>query len=103
MPKVTINQFNIIVLDGIRDGKRYRLSTGKKATKKLIKYYTLSFNTEFDKLYLAKYPPKQKLMTFKEYGNYILEITKSNRSKFTQREITYQFSKICETFGDMPY
>jgi integrase len=101
MPKVTVNKFNIIVLDGNKEGKRYRLSTGQKATKKLIKQYTLAFNTEFEKLYQAKYPKQEELVTFREYGNEILEITKPNRNKFTQRETEYQYQELCKTFGDV--
>jgi len=65
-----VNRFNIIVLDGFKDGKRYRLSTGIKSTKKFIKYYSQNFTIEFDKLYLSKFPALEKVITFKDYGDY---------------------------------
>jgi len=44
----------------------------------------------------------QRIPTFREYGFYILEITSSNRNKFSQKENLQRFETLCKTFGDMP-
>lgn len=102
MAKVTVNKYNVIILDGTVDGKRHRLTTGKKADKRLLEWYKRHADDEFFKLYGEKYPTRSnKVLTFKEYGEYILEISSNNRNSFSQREIMQQFKKLCETFGDM--
>lgn len=52
--------------------------------------------------FFKKYFGTEKVPTFKEYGLYILDITSSNRSKFTQKEELQKFNRLCETFGDFP-
>lgn len=102
MAKVTVNKYNVIILDGTVDGKRHRLTTGKKADKRLLEWYKRHADDEFFKLYEDKYPTRsKKTLTFKEYGEYILKISSNNRNSFSQKEIMQQFKKLCETFGDM--
>jgi integrase len=102
MAKVKINKYNIIILDDNFNGKRFRLSTGKKSTKQSINYYERNFHEEFRKLYENKYG-KQKSMdiSFRDYGKEVMEITSSNRNKFSQKEETQRFNSLCETFGEM--
>jgi len=100
--KVTVNNYNIIILDGTVDGKRHRLTTGKKADKRLLTWYKRHVDTEFFKLYEHKFGAAQKESpTFREYGLIVLEITKNNRNAFTQKEETQRFNRLCKTFGDM--
>jgi len=100
--KVTVNNYNIIILDGNIDGKRHRLTTGKKADKRLLAWYKRHIDTEFFKLYEHKFGAAQKeLPTFKEYGTYIIEISKGNRNQFSQQEEKQRLKKLCETFGDI--
>ena len=102
MAKVVINEFNIIVLDKTVEGKRHRLSTGKKVTDRLRIWYETHFDEEFEKLYNKKFDiTPTGLITFREYGELVLEITKGNRNKFSQKEETQRFNKLCETFGEM--
>jgi len=44
----------------------------------------------------------KKSLHLKTMGIIILDITKTSRNKFTQREITYQFQQLCVTFGATP-
>lgn len=84
------------------DGKRHRLTTGKKADKRLLEWYKRHLDDEFFKLYEDKFGSlSQALITFKDYGEYIIDISKSNRNQFSQRETMQQFKKLCETFGEM--
>lgn len=102
MAKVTVNKYGVIILDGTVDGKRHRLTTGKKSSKRLLDWYERHSDDEFFKLYENKHGIKSKqTMTFEEYGTYILDITKNNRNEFSQREVLQQFNKLCNTFGDM--
>ena len=103
MAKVIVNKFGIIVLDDKVDNKRHRLSTGKKVTDRLLNWYQNHFEDEFKKLYNHKFGStfNTGLVTFKKYGQMVLEITKNNRNEFSQREETQRFNRLCETFGDM--
>lgn len=103
MAKVTVNKFDIIVLDAVYNGKRHRLSTGKKATNKLLNQYKKYFEDEFQKLYNQNFSSSSNtgLISFKDYGKKVLEITKNNRNEFSQKEETQRFNRLCETFGDM--
>ena len=102
MAKVTVNKYNIIILDGTVDSKRHRLTTGKKSDKRLLQWYKRNVNDEFFKLYEKKYGKETKeTFTFKEYGLMVLEITKNNRNEFSQKEETHRFNRLCNTFGDM--
>ena len=102
MAKVAVNKYNIIILDGTVDGKRHRLTTGKKADKRLLQWYNSHTHDEFFKLYNHKFKVRPNdSITFKEYGLSILEITKNNRNDFSQKEETQRFNRLCETFGDM--
>ncbi len=102
MAKVTINKYNIIILDGTVKGKRHRLTTGKKADKRLLQWYNRHTDDEFFKLYDDKFKiVSSAVITFREYGLLILEITKNNRNEFSQKEETQRFNRLCETFGDM--
>ncbi len=103
MAKVTVNNYNIIILDGTVDGKRHRLTTGKKADKRLLTWYKRHIDTEFFKLYEHKFGAAQKESpTFREYGYIVLEITSNNRNEFSQHEETKRFKQLCKTFGDIP-
>ena len=53
--KVTVNKYGKIILDGTVDGKRHRLTTGKKADKRLLKWYERHADDEFFKLYEKKF------------------------------------------------
>ena len=102
MAKVTVNNYNIIILDGSVDGKRHRLTTGKKSDKRLLQWYKRHIDTEFFKLYEHKFGKVgKKSISFKEYGTYIIEISKGNRNQFSQQEEWQRLKKLCETFGDM--
>jgi integrase len=102
LAKVTVNKFDIIILDGVVDGKRHRLTTGKKLDKRLLGWYTRYADEEFQKLYSKKYDiTTTRSITFREYGLVVLEITSSNRNEFSQREETQRFKRLCDTFGDM--
>ena len=102
MAKVTVNKYNIIVLDASKDGKRYRLSTNKKADKRLLTWYNEHFEKEFEILYNHKFNIKPTShVTFEEYGKIVLELTKGNRNQFSQKEETQRFNKLCDTFGEM--
>ena len=99
---MTVNNYNIIILDGTVDGKRHRLTTGKKSDKRLLAWYKRHVDAEFFKLYEHKFGAAQKESpTFREYGLIVLEITKNNRNAFTQKEETQRFKRLCKTFGDM--
>lgn len=102
MAKVTVNNYNVIILDGTVDGKRHRLTTGKKADKRLLAWYKRHIEDEFFKLYEQKFGSKtQNTISFKEYGEHILDISSNNRNAFSQKEIKQQFKTLCKTFGDM--
>jgi len=102
LAKVTINNYGIIILDGTVEGKRHRLTTGKKSDKRLLTWYKRHADTEFFKLYEHKFGSvSKKNISFKEYGTYILNISQNNRNQFSQKEELQRFKKICETFGDM--
>ena len=102
MAKVTVNKYNIIILDDTVEGKRHRLTTGKKSNPRLLSWYEKYFNEEFMKLYKHKFGKvSQNLITFKEYGEMIIEITKNNRNKFSQKEEKQRFNTLCKTFGEM--
>ena len=103
MARVTVNKYNIIILDDTVDGKRHRLTTGKKADKRLLKWYEHHASDEFFKLYNIKYPSMaNNQITFNKYGSLTLEITKNNRNSFSQKEEMQRFQGLCKTFGDMP-
>lgn len=102
MAKVTVNKFGIIVLDDSYNGKRHRLTTGKKSNTRLLNWYEKNFNDEFLNLYQNKFGKvSQNLISFREYGSMIIEITKNNRNQFSQKEELQRFNKLCETFGEM--
>lgn len=102
MAKVKVNKYDIIILDDTYNGKRCRLSTGKKANKQLLKYYERNFYEEFQKLYDKKYGQElQKTISFREYGKMVLQATSSTRNKFSQKEEIQRFHTLCETFGEM--
>ena len=92
----------MIILDGTVDGKRHRLTTGKKADKRLLTWYERHADDEFFKLYDQKFDVVQTgSPTFKEYGSMVLEITSGNRNEFSQYDETKRFNQLCKTFGKM--
>jgi len=102
LAKVTVNNYNIIILDGTVEGKRHRLTTGKKSDKRLLAWYKRHADDEFFKLYNQKFDVVQTgSITFKEYGTFVLEITSGNRNEFSQNDETKRFDRLCKTFGKM--
>ena len=102
MAKVTVNKYNIIILDDSVEGKRHRLTTGKKSNPRLLSWYEKHFHEEFMKLYEHKFGRiSYTLISFREYGEMIIEITKNNRNTFSQKEEKQRFNTLCKTFGEM--
>jgi integrase len=102
LARVTVNKYNIIILDDTVDGKRHRLTTGKKADDRLLSWYKKHSNEEFMKLYEKKFGKmSNNLITFREYGEMVIQITSSNRNEFSQKEEIQRFNTLCRTFGDM--
>jgi len=100
--KVTVNKYDIIVLDDKVEGKRHRLTTGKKADTRLLTWYKRHADDEFFKLYEKKFGVvNNESPTFKEYGSMVLEITSGNRNQFSQQDETKRFKQLCKTFGNM--
>lgn len=101
--RVYVNKFDIIILDSDFYGKRKRLSTTKKADKRLLRWYEANFEKEYIKLYESKFGSQTKaMMTFAEYGEHVVKITSSDRNAFSQKEAERQFRVLCKFFGDMP-
>ena len=102
MAKVTVNKYGIIILDDSYEDKRHRLTTGKKSNARLLKWYEKHFNEEFMNLYENKFGSISKnIISFREYGEMVIEITKNNRNAFSQKEEKQRFSTLCKTFGDI--
>jgi len=102
LAKVTVNKYGIIILDSTVDGKRHRLTTGKKSDKRLLAWYKRHADDEFFKLYEQKYGSNvTTLITFKEYGEMVIEATRDGRNLFSQKEEVQRFKRLCQTFGDM--
>jgi integrase len=99
MAKVVINHRNMICLDGYVNGKRKRVSTKTKATdKRALKYYKKNADEEFKKL-VGNSEQKQQTISFREYGEYVLELTKANRKERTQKESITIFNNLCKFFN----
>ena len=102
MANVIVNKYEIIILDDCINGKRHRLTTGKKSDARLLKWYKKHFHEEFMKLYENKFGKvSQTSILFKEYGEMVIDITKNNRNEFSQKEELQRFKTLCETFGEM--
>ncbi len=102
LAKVTVNKYGIIILDGIVDGKRHRLSTGKKADERQLRHYKKSVYDEFFNLYDKKFSNRTiTSITFSEYGKMVIDATQGNRNAFSQKEEMQRFTELCKTFGDM--
>ena len=102
MAKVTVNKYGVIILDDRYEGKRHRLTTGKKSDARLLKWYKKHFDEEFTKLYEHKFRKiSQNTILFKEYGALVIDITKNNRNEFSQKEEIQRFTTLCKTFGEM--
>lgn len=99
--KVHVNAHGKIMLETYIKGNRHRLSTRKKATFFLLIWYKCHAVQSFLKLYKKKYHPLPQQITFKEYGEYILENTQNYRNRFSHKEQLSKFKLLCETFGDM--
>lgn len=102
--RVFTNQHDMIVLDSNMFGARKRLSTGKKADKRLMSWYTKNFEQEYIKLYESTYGKSTATgtVTFREYGEIVIAATSENRSELSQQDLNSLFSKLCETFGEYP-
>lgn len=99
---VTVNKFDIIVLDGKIQGKRHRLSTRKKSTILRLLWYRYHADTLFVQHYNEKMLSESYALTqFSIYGCKILTHTDGNRNAFTQRDWEKKFEVLCKTFGHM--
>jgi integrase len=90
-----------VLLENNVNGKIIRLSTGKKATSKLIGWYKAHIEDEFWKLYYEKNQEADQRMAFSEYARYIVDITQSNRNEFSQRGEIKKVERLIKYFGDM--
>ena len=70
---------NVLLQNVVKD-KNIRLSTGKKATSRLVGWYKTHAEDEFWKLYYQKHKEVDQRMSFAEYARYIVDITQSNRN-----------------------
>lgn len=98
------------------DKKPIRLSTGLKDTKQNRMYLNRNAEKEFWRIALEKgkvspsqlpnslsFPAQQPdsvMPTLREYGEYVLEATSTNRSAKTQEDYIKKFDCICLYFGD---
>lgn len=91
-----------VLLQNVVNGKTIRLSTGKKATSKLLGWYNAHLEDEFWKLYYQKYKEESNQnVSFEEYARYIVDITKSNRNEFSQRGEIKKVERLIKYFGDI--
>ena len=90
-----------VLLENNVNGKIIRLSTGKKATGRLIGWYKARAEDEFWKLYYQKHKEADQRMTFSEYARYIVDITHSNRNEFSQRGEIKKAERLIKYFGDI--
>ena len=90
-----------VLLQNVVKGKNIRLSTGKKATGRLMGWYATHAEDEFWKLYYQKNKEAEEKMSFAEYARYIVDITKNNRNEFTQRAEIKKIEKLIKYFGDI--
>lgn len=90
-----------VLLQNVVNGKTIRLSTGKKATSRLIGWYKTHVEDEFWKLYYQKYKEADQRMSFAEYARYIVDITQSNRNEFSQRGEIKKVERLIKYFGDI--
>jgi len=97
--RVYANQHGIITLDSDMFGSRKRISTGKKADKRLLKWYEKNFDTEYRELFEEKYQPKKEDysdLTLREYGVMVLDLTSENRRQYVHERIKKTFRLICD-------
>lgn len=97
--RVFLNQHNVITLDSDMFGTRKRISTGKKADKRLLKWYEKNFDTEYRELFEEKYQPKKEDysdLTLREYGMMVLDLTSDNRRAYVHERIKKTFVRICD-------
>jgi len=100
--KVTVNKYGKIILDGTIYGGRHRFSTRKKATLLWKLWYILRAKYMFLHYYNQTYGKQNyQNITFKEYGNKIIENTQKDRNTFTQKSEISKFKVLCKTFGKM--
>lgn len=90
-----------VLLENVVDGKTVRISTGKKATDRLLGWYKNHSEEEFWKLYYQKVDEDKQKLTFAEYARYIVDITKSGRNEFSQRAEVNKVERIIEYFGNI--
>jgi len=77
----------IIYIQATVDGKRYRISTGKKANKQNISYIERNYYKVLSQLVDKIKEPKQIKQNFKEFAYKILDATSLNRSENTQKDL----------------
>lgn len=93
----------IIYLDSDMMGERKRISTGRRADKRMLKWYERNFDSEYLALYEAKFGVKKdETPTFREYGEIIIQATHGDRTPETIKEVEAKFERLCAFFGDMP-
>ncbi len=85
---------NQLWLYGRVNGKGYRYSSGYSKDK--IKYVEKQKDILFNEIHNKK--TNDITLSFKDYGKYVLDITSSNRSVFSQKEYLQKFNKLCEYF-----
>lgn len=91
---------NVLLQNVVKD-KNIRLSTGKKATSRLVGWYKTHAEDEFWKLYYQKNKEADQRMSFSEYARYIVDITQSNRNEFSQRGEIKKVERLIKYFGDI--
>lgn len=91
---------NRIMLDSDKYGKRKRLSTGKEADKRWIKYYEANFDVEYDKLYFKDDHSKPIGMLFREYGEEVLNVTRMKRTARSHKRNLSILDEAVKYFGE---
>lgn len=88
-----------VLLESNVNGKVVRLSTGKKATARMMGWYKAHSDDEFWKLFYEKHGSGDGV-AFDEYAKMVVNITKANRNRFSQRAELGKLKKLIEYFGN---
>ena len=103
MAKINITvRGNQLWFDARINGKRFRYPSGLENTKQHMAFLKRNAIDEFYKIHSERSDTPKECMTFKEYGAYALEVTKSERNAFSHKENLQKFNVLCKRFGDMP-
>ncbi len=102
MAKINITvRGNQLWFDARISGKRFRYPSGLENTKQHMAFLKRNAIDEFYKIHSERSSTPKECMTFKEYGAYALEVTKSERNNFSHKENLQKFNVLCKRFGDM--